>query len=160
MIRTLVILAIITAAASCGKKCTCEFETIPPAFVGYNNSEIDTIIIKRFEKGSNFSRQVDSFTLTVSNTVYSRTGTDTTLVYPQNTSQRLSEDSDWQLTNPFDNRTIRVSDIVVEKRVSHCGGIFSMDKQYCISPVASFNRDGVLTKLDMTSPFHAIIIKK
>lgn len=133
-------------------------ENMMPAFVAYNISEIDTLIIKRFAKGSNFSQQVDSALVTAQRTSYITSG-DTTRVIAE-ILQQVSDDYDWQLTNPFDNRTVRVSDIVHERREQHCGGIFGMDPQACTSPVTSFKLNGVTTVPDPNFLYRAIFIKK
>jgi hypothetical protein len=144
---------------SCGKKCPCESEPILPAYVAYAPGEIDTIVVRRFVKGSNFSQRIDSVMLTSANARYTAAG-DTTVIALANGTLRVIENNDWQIFNPFDNKLITISEISIEKQETHCGGIFSMDRQPCFSPVSSFKKNGVTSTLDQSKTFRGLIIRK
>lgn len=150
---------IISVTASCGGTCSCMDDSLVPAFIGYDTSELDTVIIKRFAKGSNFGQQLDSFAFTTATVVYSKSG-DTTNIVAMRGDQRLSVDSDWQVSIPSGNRTVRISEITIEKREQHCGGIFGLDKTLCINPVLSFKKDGVVTTFNPNDFNHAVYIRK
>jgi hypothetical protein len=147
--------------SSCGKKCICEPEQVIPAFVSYNQSEVDTILVKRFQKNTNFTEAYDEFLLHSGNAVISVVG-DTTFFIPQQFVYRLQQRWDLQLVNPFDGRTVNISDIEIEQKETTCGGIgiFSMDPQPCISPITGFKKDGVAVTFDPMGNFRKIIFNK
>jgi len=134
-------------------------DTILPAFIGYSTSELDTVIVKRFAKGSNFSQQLDSFAYTAATVVYSQSG-DTTKIVIWQGDQQFTGDSDWQVTIPADNRTIKITDITIPKGEQHCGGLFGTDKVLCVNPIVSYKKDGVVTTFKPNSFGNAIYIKK
>lgn len=55
---------ILVLLQSCSPKCQIDCSSYPSvATVGYNDNEIDTIILRVFTQGTNFSAQIDSITL-------------------------------------------------------------------------------------------------
>jgi len=159
MKQMLTILMAAAVISSCGKKCLCPPEIIVPGYVGYNSSEIDTIVIKRFTRGSNFSQALDSIVLTANNSANLTDG-DTTRIISTNLDFRITENYDWQIRNPFDNRAIQISEIEIDEQESHCGGLFSWDRQACTSPVSSFKKNGVPSTLDRGPYYSVLVIKK
>ena len=155
----LIIFILATLISSCGKKCLCEPEQVIPTFVSYNQSEVDTILVKRFQKGTHFTEAYDEFLLHSGNAVISVVG-DTTFFIPEQIVFRLQNRWDVQLVNPFDGKTVAIADIEIEQRETHCGGIFSMDPQPCISPITGFKKDGVAVTPDPMGNFRKIVIKK
>jgi hypothetical protein len=151
--------AVSLLVSSCGKKCPCEPTPILPAYVAYAPSEIDTIVVRRFVKGSNFSQRIDSVMLTPANAGYVTKG-DTTQIYMATGPIRITDNNDWQIFNPYDNKLITISEISIEERETHCGGIFSMDRQPCFSLVSSFKKNGVTSTLDQSKTFIGLIIRK
>ena len=58
------------AFASCSKTCFCTMATLYPAYVSFNPSETDTIILRRYDKNSNFDRLLDTAIITDQNSVF------------------------------------------------------------------------------------------
>jgi hypothetical protein len=137
------LLALTLFLLSCGGECPCEKESLIPAFVSYADDETDTLIVKRFEKGSNFTRLINSMEWTANNTFRNKMG-DTTFLSHKDLTERLNDAADWQLTNPFDGKTYFISEMDIENTTSHCGGIFGMDRQVCTSPIISYKLNGAL----------------
>ncbi|HEX2682520.1 MAG TPA: hypothetical protein VHL77_01230 [Ferruginibacter sp.] len=144
---------------SCGKRCPCPSENIIPYYVAYTPAEIDTIEIRRFAKGSNFSQSTGTTTLTAANATYFATG-DTTSIISNAPDFRINDEADWEIFNPCDNKLIRISEVLIEKQITHCGGLFSTDPASCFSMVTSFKKNGTVTTLDQNSYFRGLIIKK
>lgn len=134
-------------------------ESLAPAYVGYRPGEIDTIIVKRFPKGGNFSQAMDSIVLTPANSVWYTTG-DTNRISSMDQNFAIKENYDWQVLNTYDNRSLQISEIKVNIVEQNCGGLFSWDPGGCVSPVASLRLNGVATTLDQSLPFRTVIIKK
>ena len=156
----LIIFVLSGLISSCGKKCLCEPEQVIPSLVSYNQNEVDTILVKRFQKGTNFTVPYDDFLLHSGNAVISVMG-DTTFFIPQNVGLRLfSNKWDMQLINPFDGKTVAISDIEIEQKETRCGGLFGLDPQPCTSPITGFKKDGIAVTPDPMGNFRKIVIKK
>jgi len=136
------ILLLTVSMVSCGKLHQCPTENLFPSYIAYADSEIDTIILRRFKTGSNFSQLIDSSALSITNCVFSRQ-TDTVSLFPKDLKNRISDGYDWQIFNPFDQRTISISDMQFQIEESRSGGVFGMDPSACISPITSYKRDNI-----------------
>jgi hypothetical protein len=124
--------------ASCGEKYDCPNASLIMTYKGYLPSEIDSLTLKTYAKGSNFSMLLDSVVFTRLNGYYNTHG-DTTEISMFN---YLNGSKDFRVYNPFDNRIVSISNIVHTVRETKSGGLFSMDPGQCVSPVSSYNRDG------------------
>jgi hypothetical protein len=124
------------ALFSCGEKHPCPAQPMLAVYKGYTMSEVDTIIVKRFQKGSSFSLFKDSIVLTG----FLRQMDSTYLIY-SNVAGYFDGSHDIQYINPFDHRTVSVSDVVIEN-ASTRSSIFAMDPGDCYSPVVSYKVNG------------------
>ena len=154
-----VILILAIAASGCNKNCRCPEEGINFGFVSYADSEIDTIIITRYQKGRNFSDPVDSFALNAAVSTRSRSG-DTTFITVQTVFHRLADRYDVRVFNPFDGSTTLISDIELDVQPADCGNMFGRDPEQCTSPITGFRKNGVPTTLEQSGSFRALLIKK
>jgi hypothetical protein len=128
---------------SCGETHQCPKESLFPAYVSYTDTGVDTLILRRFQRGSNFSQQIDSALLTLSNCHFSRVS-DTITVFVTDTKNRFNDEYDWQLSNPFDQKTVSISEMKFKIEEQKSGGLFSMDPSACFSPLLSYERDSIL----------------
>lgn len=160
------VLFIIILFASCGKKYQCPKENLFPAYIGYADAEIDTIILRRFKIGSNFSEKIDS---TILSPLFSpkdfrfyRQG-DTVFISPDYepiyAEDWFNDEYDWQLYNPYDQKITSISDIKFQIKEGHSGGLFSWDGRGCVSPLLSYKRNDTLIKVSSIES-HALFIHK
>ena len=108
---------------SCTKDVKCIDTVISPAFIGFPLADIDTFIIRKFEPGTNFQKQIDT-SLVQHYDYYQLAVTyqishDTTFVNVQDNG--IKAGFDWEIFIPSLNRTTRLSGIVSEKRTIQCG---------------------------------------
>lgn len=129
--------------ASCGNTYQCPKQTLFTAYVSYADPEIDTIILRRFTLRSNFTQKVDSTILTSNNYQLIRRS-DTVELFIPDSKNRFSDEYDWQIVNPFDQKTVSISDMVFQIEEQKSGGIFSMDPGACFSPILTYKRDNTL----------------
>lgn len=142
----ILVLFIVMFFVSCGKKYQCPKENLIPAYIGYADSEIDTIILRKFKIGSNFSQKIDSTILSPfsipSSALFDRQG-DTVnlrLAYAKNW---FNDEYDWQIFNPFNQKQVSISDM--QFQIKERTYRFS----YCRSPLLSYKRnDTVITVSD------------
>jgi hypothetical protein len=121
---------------SCVKEYTCPNEWLVPVLKGYAQSEADTIKIKRFEKGSNFTVLIDSSAVPISaNGSSPKDSTFSFYLIPSFSSH------DVQIINPFDNKMVSVSDMIFEPREGKRSSCFNPVE--CYSPLISYKLNGV-----------------
>jgi len=53
--------------SSCSKTCYCTSATLYPAYVSFDSTETDTIILRRYDRNSRFTRLLDTATITAQN---------------------------------------------------------------------------------------------
>lgn len=136
--------------SSCGKsRCG------PPVFflatISFSANESDSIILKRFNKGDNFSTQLDSLILSRTNTNF-QTRHDTVLpfYFDPTVSGILFGENDYIIILPKANRTFKLTDIRSGEIHSSSG-----EKSICYNGLISYNIDGqvVNVKPDVNSIF-------
>ena len=125
---------------SCGKTRQCPKENLFPAYIAYADTEIDTVILRRFRLGSNFVQKLDSIILTPANCQFSRRS-DTVILFSIDLTNRINDEYEWQIFNPFDQKTASISDMKFQIEERRSGGLFSMDPSPCFSPIISYKRD-------------------
>lgn len=60
----------VLAFASCSKTCFCTMATLYPSYVSFNHSDTDTIILRRYDRNSNFNQLLDTAIITDQNAVF------------------------------------------------------------------------------------------
>lgn len=144
---------------------SCSESTLPKGelltgFVNYIPSEVDTIIVKRYQKNSNFATSIDSALLVAGLSTRIIHG-DTTLISYHDVLFRIRDDYDYEIINPFDQHSMRISDVQY-KYVTWKRGLFGQKEDNAYSPVANYLRDGVRVTVpspNVTSPACAYISK-
>ncbi len=129
---------ILITVTACTKKCPCYPARIYLNYIGFLNSETDTVIIRRFQKGSSFLLIKDTGILSINNSGY----------YPHNDTMHIRTDVeslilrsgfDYELFLPATNKLSRISDINEELKEDYC---ISRNLNGCINPISSFKLDG------------------
>ena len=124
------------------KEQPCEPASMRIAFVSYTDTEIDTVIVRKFAKAANFASPIDTFLLSRMNSSYYRT-TDTVEVgnsYGQDNG--LLSKYDYQIFLPRLNKLITLSDITEE--IHHLSARLSWEKVACINPITYYKLNGKL----------------
>jgi len=76
------------ALLSCNKsKSYCGFVAPKMVYIGFAESESDTLLIKRYEKGTSFTKLVDTFLVTKANVQKTIIGKDSVVIAPANYTQ-------------------------------------------------------------------------
>ncbi len=89
--------------------------------ISFSASEIDTLITRKFSKGSNFSLQIDS-TIMDENNVMFRAQNDTSQMVSWRGNILLSSKYDYQISIPAVSRTISVTEINEPQLEGDCRG--------------------------------------
>lgn len=106
---------------------------------GFTQAEADTILVRRFFRGSNFSNLTDSFLLTPGFRVQQDTLEITSLFVPDS---YMNAAYDYLLVFPGIPKTIRLTDITeVNREIKH--SVFSNVKVGCENNITSMKADGI-----------------
>jgi len=106
--------------------------------VSFSSTEIDTLITRKFSKGSNFSRQIDTTILDQNNVTFTAQ-TDTFQMGSWKGDILLSSKYDYQVFIPAINRTISVTEITEPQLEGDCRG-----KVGCGNIITSVKLNGAL----------------
>lgn len=146
------LILIISAFSSC-KKCPCgAAEGLLPAFIGFSESDTDTLILRRYVNTGNFNQLMD--TLLVNKPLLNFVRNNDTLSPSYNSiSIPMTEGNDYEIVLPSVNKTFRISGIVEQKNSIPCNSIFSMDKRYCVNGIPEYTVNGVKVKASLYERF-------
>ena len=121
MLRLLFLFASIVALASC-HNCVCAPSNgLQLALITFDSTEVDTIITRKFQKGSNFSQLIDTVQWDRSRVDF-RKHTDTFQMASWAGDLLLHSQYDYQVFIPAANRTFTVAEINEPQRMDECRG--------------------------------------
>ena len=132
----------------CTHTVDCSYALMTPVFTGYDLSDIDTLVLRKYKADDGFNSLIDTFLITKANAHYD--GRDQYFIVNINVgdlgSNGLNKGAiqagyDWQLFVPAVNRTVAISAIRSEHQTMKVGP--AMDKTTCIDKISSFRQDGV-----------------
>lgn len=112
------IFVLLFGSCRCVKEVDCYDPKILPAFIGFQLSEIDTLIVTKYKTGENFRTPIDSFTVVYGDNF--RISNDTTKVNYYPFEYGIATGFDWQIFIPAINRTVRISEILSNKKTVEC----------------------------------------
>ncbi len=121
---------------SCTTKCPCSPASLAIRLISFSTAEEDTIILKRFAKGTNFQTLEDSLLVDSSNCFYDKQGTDSVVLSIADSSGILNTNFDYEIYIPSVNRLIKVSALAGSQTEGSCGR--------CVDPLTSYIVDGQL----------------
>ncbi|MGZ3837192.1 MAG: hypothetical protein ACXVMS_15175 [Flavisolibacter sp.] len=126
---------------SCSKTCYCSIATLFPAFVAFDSTETDTLMVVRYPKNAHFSGVLDTTILTAKNADY-RYHNDTLFIRPRSEAGTLRSFYDYVLYLPSLNRRDSL-EAIDERQETQEGGHSLVC--HCINGVYSFhlNRDTI-----------------
>jgi len=131
MLRLLFLFAFVITLASC-HNCVCApSDGLRLGLITFDSTEVDTIITRKFQKGSNFSQLIDTLQWDRSRVDF-RKYTDTFQMVSWSGDILLRSQYDYQVFIPAANRTFYVSDINEPQRMDECRG-----KVMCVSMIVS-----------------------
>lgn len=139
--RIILLLMVISFAAACGSECPCEDPRLSFSPVSFANNEADSIVIRRFIKNSNYLQPRDTMLADPGSVGFHRNG-DTLVPAYFKPEILLSAVFDYELYFPATGSLFRIDNINTEHHTMHCGGLFSMDKTFCVNSLLSFRLNG------------------
>lgn len=153
-LKLLPVLAIVaTFMAGCISK-PCSLSHLTPAFIGFSQDDLDTIVVRRYEVNDNFKHLLDTLIVTKSEW-YLKSSVDTTVIEANlnngsvEAQNQLIPGYDWEIYIPAVKKNILISHIVfeqTEKRAFILNDIWG-----CSSPITSYVQDGQQTMAQAAS---------
>lgn len=154
-IATILLISLIILG--CGKRKPCNSDSPNLLFIGYDSSEIDTLIVCKFERNSNFLIKKDSTIISQSFKNYKIMG-DSTLIFLGNSWGLITREFDWTINISQTKEIMKITDITTENKTQRCGGLLSLDCFPCYSAIKTFSVNGISEVI--TSDKANIVIKK
>lgn len=115
--------------------CPCAKAELTFGLVGFSDSEADTIILRKFNKNSNFTSLKDTVAFWVDEIRFDRSN-DTLLPVAYTSDAVLESAFDYEFYFPQSQSLFRISEIKEEKEEQNCG-IFSANKVGCSNVITS-----------------------
>lgn len=110
------------------------------AFVSFTQAETDTIIVKRFIKGTNLGQLLDSAVVDTALVKYTNRG-DTLFPSELHAETLLTSLYDYQVLIPDGNRTFTITDITEEQKKARAG-FLSPTRDACYNPIKAYTLNG------------------
>lgn len=133
------------ALISCNRVIPFADQYITPAFVGFNLSDLDTLVVREYKKDDSFHNVLDSAVIITNRDVLaSNSSSETTVVVFNHISgeaKYIFPDHDWQIYIPAQNRVISMSKFDSPRTNENCtsGGDLCPG---CTNPIRSFLQNG------------------
>lgn len=143
----ILLLPILSFFDSCCYKVDCLPATLEPALISFSPAEMDTLIFRKFDKGSNFQNPKDSIFINSGNIslLYPYVQGDTTVFHTGRAYTyfkfEIQAGFDYEIFIPGANKLVRIEDIEQRREETrHC--FVSDGNDICINPLASYKMDG------------------
>ncbi len=124
MKKILILASLIIILSSCDREIECGDPPINLNFIGFSQSSLDTIVIRKFSKESNFQNQIDSIQATSRNSTIVNTS-DTASLNLGDIYRNPRFGFDWQIFIPSINRTIYLTEITKQEKTGSCSSFAS-----------------------------------
>jgi hypothetical protein len=152
--KLLPVLAIVaTFLAGCISK-PCSLSHLTPAFIGFSQDDLDTIVVRHYEANGNFNHLLDTLVVTKGEW-YLKSSADTTVIEtnsisaPVEAQNHLSPGYDWEIYVPAVKKVILISHIIFEQTEQRA--FILNDRWGCSSPITSYVQDGQQTMAQAAS---------
>jgi hypothetical protein len=137
------------AVSSCGSYNCGEAEGLRISTISLTPSEIDTIILRKYIKGSAFTNLIDTLIMDSTNALFQFpfTNKDTSFLGILKPEVLIKSKYDYEIYIPAINKLVKITDIN-EPQQKMKRGFLSTDKTYCINIIQSFQQDGKTVNAD------------
>ncbi len=135
---SIILLSIIFSSCA---KCPCIDQDLDPNFIGFEVSEVDTVIIRKYAKNNNFNNLIDTAFFDEKTSFTIQKNSDTISFPVRSGNFSINKNYDWVLFLPSINRNFKISDIISPQVSLPCP-----NKLQCINPIHSLSIDGTIYK--------------
>jgi len=118
-------------------KAVCPETTLDLKFVGYRNTDIDTVWLERFKSGTGFQAAIDTIRAGIQEPYY-----DTLFLFVDH----IDVSADYRISGPSLSRKYRLTNLHTMSKRCSCGGRFKQVSGYTLDGVAGAGPDIYLQK--------------
>ena len=115
---------------SCSRTCPCQPAFAPFQIVSFSPAESDTVIVRRFIKGTNFQTLNDSALIDSTNSSYTQRGVDTLELGAVDTTGHIASGFDYEIYIPAVNKLTKITDVTEQYEEGPCGRCTDFIKSY------------------------------
>ena len=133
--------------SSCTVSVPCDNGNIKLGFVSFSDTVTNSLVIRQFEKSTNFKILVDTILITMTNGSYKKSNDSLQVEYSFNTKHGytsskhgLSSGYDYEVYLPAIDKTFKISDIDEEYKMQKKG--FTFDNSDCDNFIKAYSVDG------------------
>ena len=139
-----IVLCLSCLLCSCCYDVGCNPGRLQPVFIAFSNSEIDTIVIRKFKVNSNFHNAIDSLYISNINSYFPyRQGDSLILESINNGVFTISQPFEFEVYIPGTGTTTRITEITETKSTKR--NCFISDGQHeCYNDIISYKQNGLL----------------
>jgi hypothetical protein len=119
-------------------RCSCIDRDITLNFINFDSTEVDTIILKKYEKGTDFVKQLDT-TLFQEGDFRMKRRSDTIYFPVRSGDFGLTQQFDYKIVLPQTHAEFKITEIVIDQVRGSCAG-----KVQCGNPIISLKIDNKL----------------
>lgn len=135
--------------------CPCLKADLQFGLIGFSDAEADTIVLRKYEKSSNFNAPKDSFFFHDNDIRFSRLS-DTLQPVAHTSDAVLDINFDYEFYFPESQKLFRITEITEWQSEQSCG-IFSTNKKLCVNEINTCKINGITER---PSRFNKIYLRK
>lgn len=141
---------------SCGPRRPCTNEKAALSFTNFDSTQIDSIVIVRFDRNSGYTNPLDSTLISKTTAAYTTTAGITYVnAYKENV---MTKEYDWIISVPATGKRVKFHVVSTENATQKCGGAFRPNCDLCESRIEDFTVDG--TKITRSKNYTEVNIRK
>jgi hypothetical protein len=114
---------------------------VMPNFISFSEQEVEYFVIRKFEKGSSFSKLIDS--IVVNRTISYKRSNDTLRAVSYTGNNRMQSDFDYIVYMPTTNSSFQITEMNEPQKQGHK----STKKIMCINQITSCKINGQFTAI-------------
>lgn len=147
MKNIILLFIIVLLMYGCKKEVQCSNYNIDAAFIGFQRSDLDTIILRKYVPDNNFRQLIDSLILINDTSQLQSNDTIRVAIRRSEVAVAMCFGNDWQIFIPSKNRVVSVSNIVAKQNSIECR--FSIDPHACdcFNKISSLKQDNSVINL-------------
>jgi hypothetical protein len=141
------IIFLFSSVYSCGTYKCSQADGLKICTISLTPEDIDTIILRKFTKGSGFTNKIDTLIMDSTNTFFefTRFSKDTSSLVIFKPDMLIKSKYDYEIYIPAVNKLVKITEIN-EPRQKEKKGLFNTDKTYCVNVIQSYKIDGKTAK--------------
>ena len=150
-------LLLLISLSNCSREIDCIDPPLITSFISFPQNSLDTLIFRRFERGSNFQTQVDSVYLTQVHIRLIEERGDTSKLILLDPDLYPKPGFDLQIFVPAVNRTISITEITKRDKTRNCATMQMPVNCQCYDEILTLKTDNQRGVLETNAGYNLIL---